>query len=302
MTQRTDAPSPPAPARPGPADGGATGDAPLGGAAHGAGAGAASGAPEGAACEAPEGASAPRQRPLRLWEHGGHLVRRLGPAGPLALMASTLPPLCGLTLLSLLPTISPWFHAHPGLGAVVFAVGFVALGGMSLLPIYVLSIFAGWTFKFWLGFPLTMTGSVGAALLAYAVNSRAAGNRVMVILEEHPRWDAVRRALIGSGFWRSLGIIALLRLSPTSPFALTNLLMASVRAPLGPFLIATLVGLAPRIGAVVWAAANASRLDFDDTNEVWFLVAGVVISIVLIAVIGVVANRTLRSLSRGGRE
>jgi uncharacterized membrane protein YdjX (TVP38/TMEM64 family) len=55
--------------------------------------------------------------------------------------------------------------------------------------------------------------------------------------------------------------VALARLPPQVPFALGNVLAASLRLPLRPMLIGTAIGMAPRVGLVVWLGAELSAWD-----------------------------------------
>jgi CDP-diglyceride synthetase len=45
---------------------------------------------------------------------------------------------------------------------------------------------------------------------------------------------------------------------------------------------------------VVWAAAHASQLDLKDTNQTWMFVAGVVATIVVVAILGHYANEAVK--------
>jgi len=231
------------------------------------------------------------------WAQTKATIKRLGPAGPLAVLSATFPVLGGFVLIGMIGRIAPWMRAHVVGGMVLYVGGFAALAAMALLPTYACSILGGWTFGFWAGFPASMVAFVLASLLAYVINARAAGDRVIEIVREHPRWEAVRVALLGCGFWRALWIITLLRLPPTSPFAAANFVMGATRAPLAAFLLGTLIGMAPRTAAVVWAAAHASRLDFKagvGAVDTWLFVAGLVATIVVVAIIGRLANRAMK--------
>lgn len=224
-------------------------------------------------------------------------VKRLGPAGPLAVMASTLPPLGGFVLLGFIKSVAPWLKGLGVYGLMIYVGGFITLAALSLLPTYACSIVGGWTFGFWVGFPASIIAFCGAGSLAYWINRKAAGDRVVDIIHEHPKWEAVCRALIGSGFWRALLIITLIRIPPTSPFALANFIFGTIRTPIWPYLIGTAIGMAPRTGAVVWAASQMSGLDFSTSQGWWVTAAWIVVSIAIVAVIGAIANRALRHIT-----
>jgi uncharacterized membrane protein YdjX (TVP38/TMEM64 family) len=233
-----------------------------------------------------------------LWARFKHYVKRLGPAGPLAVMASTFPPIGGFILLGFIGSVAPWLQSHKGLGLFIYVTGFALSAALSLLPTYASSILGGWTFGFWVGWPAAMFAFTAATIIAWVVNTNVAGDRVLRIIEEHPKWEAVRKALIGSGFWKSFWILTLARVPPTSPFALMNFVVSTTKAPLLAYLLATVVGMAPRTAVAVWAAAHASTLNFKDTTDTWMYVLGLVVTIVVIAVIGHVANKAIHAATR----
>ena len=70
--------------------------------------------------------------------------QKLGPAGVLALAASTLPPLGSIVLFSYITSISAWFRSHQETGPLLFALMFVPLGGLALLPTYATAALASW--------------------------------------------------------------------------------------------------------------------------------------------------------------
>jgi uncharacterized membrane protein YdjX (TVP38/TMEM64 family) len=236
-------------------------------------------------------------QPYGPWGKFKAFLKRLGPAGPLAILSATFPPLGGFVLIGFIGRLAPWLLAHPIAGLLVYIGGFSALAALALLPTYACSILGGWTFGFWVGFPASMVSFCGASLLSYLLNSRAAGDRVVEIVREHPKWEAVRVALLGCGFWKAFWIITLLRLPPTSPFAAANFILGTTRAPLVPFLLGTFIGMAPRTGAVVWAAAHASRLDFKNTGQTWWFIASVVVTVAVVAVIGDLANKAVKRVT-----
>jgi len=220
-------------------------------------------------------------------------LRRLGPAGPLALIAASTPAISGFLLLGSIYWFAPWLRAHPAGGMLVYVVGYMVLGGLALMPTYAHSVLGGWAFGFKLGFPLAMAAFLGAAALAYVIGRCASGERIVRIIDEHPKGRAVRIALIGRGFFKTLLIVTLLRLPPTSPFAITNLAMAATRVHPLAFLIGTAIGMAPRTGAVVFLAAGLSELDFAAPKRPWLFVAGIVVTMLVLAIIGYIANQAI---------
>ena len=148
------------------------------------------------------------------------------------------------------------------------------------------------------GLPTALAAAGGAAMVGYVLSGRVSGRRVMEAIEENPRWHAVHGALVGGGFWKTLLIVALLRLPPNSPFAVTNLVLAATRVALLPFMLGTLLGMAPRIGLVVWLSAHASQLDLTIGKDLRVFIVGLVALIVALAVIGSIAWRAVDRVTR----
>lgn len=242
----------------------------------------------------------------RLGARHARLIHELGPAAPLALIAATLPALGGLILLGSLPSIGPWLRQHELTGVVLYALAFALSSGLALLPTYAQSLLGGWAFGVWAGFPAALVGCVVGATLGYEIARRAASAKVMHIVERNVRLAVVRRALIGEGrplgFWRCLGLVVLVRLPPNSPFALTNLVLASVRVPRLCFVAGTAAGLAPRTAVAVWLASQVADLVEAPAGvrPGWLTVAGLVVSLVAVAVIGAMANRALARVGSAG--
>jgi uncharacterized membrane protein YdjX (TVP38/TMEM64 family) len=99
-------------------------------------------------------------------------------------------------------------------------------------------------------------------MISYWLAHRIVHHRVEDVIHEHPRWEVVRNALVGGNTMRSIGIIVLLRLSPLLPYETTNVLLAMCGVRPLPYLVGTLIGVAPRTALIVLAASRAERLDF----------------------------------------
>jgi predicted DCC family thiol-disulfide oxidoreductase YuxK/uncharacterized membrane protein YdjX (TVP38/TMEM64 family) len=219
---------------------------------------------------------------------------RLGPLGPLAAFAIVVPPISGLLLLGTLHRVGPWLREHQELGVLLYLAAFTVLGGLALLPTYAQSLLGGWAFGFGAGLAAVLSGFVGAALFNYALAGRLSGDRLEAMLAESPRWDAVYRVLLRSSFWRALTILTLVRLPPNAPFAATNVALAAIRAPVVPFAIGTLAGLAPRATAVVYAGAGLSTLDFENPARAGWFLGGFAITVGVVVVLGLVARHALQ--------
>jgi uncharacterized membrane protein YdjX (TVP38/TMEM64 family) len=226
---------------------------------------------------------------------------RIGPAGPLAVIAGTLPALGGFLLLGLLGVVGPWLAGHDGVGVAVYIAGFSVAAGLALLPTYAQAVLGGWSFGLAGGTAAALAGFGGAALIGYAIARRASGDRVVTLIESNPKWDAVYRALIRSGFWKTLLIVILVRV-PSSPFALTNLVMAATRVPLPTYILGTLLGMAPRTIAAVFIGSHMAELDFGQARNIWLVVGGIVGILIAFAIINQIANNAIARVTAGGDD
>jgi len=231
------------------------------------------------------------------------ILKRLGPAGLLGILWTALPAIAGVTLLAYLGTVSDWLHSLGPSGVVVYACMFVVSAGLGLLPTYAQAVLGGWVFGFGLGFPAALAGFTGGAMIGYVVAKLVSQHRIEEVIRDHPRAETIRSALLERGFARTLGIIALLRLPPNSPFALTNLAMAGCAVPPVPFTLGTMIGMAPRTGIAVFFAAAAAATGAKDIQSfvqdglgLWVLIAGIVVMLVVLAIIGNIASRALDRL------
>lgn len=239
----------------------------------------------------------------------GEVVRKLGPASWLALAAVVAPPLGGFLVLGFIDSIAQWLESHGAMGPWIYAAAFAVTAGLALLPTYSQSILGGWAFGLVGGYPAALAGFVGGAAIGYSIARPVASERVGKLIDEHPKWVAVRNALLGGGFWKTLGIVTLLRLPPNSPFAATNLVLASVRVPWHTYLIATAIGMTPRTAAAVWLGQrlhgefSSVAAAMKEGQPLWMKIGAIAVTIVVViivlAVIGHIANKALKRVTVG---
>ncbi len=232
-------------------------------------------------------------------------LRRLGPAAFLAVGSAVLPLLGSFVLFYYINQLGDFLKDEGMTGKVYYVVGFALLSGAAVLPTYASAVLGGWAFGFAYGLPCALLGFVGGSLIGYVVASWASKDRVKSIIDEHPKWQAVRDALIGQGFWRALLIVFLVRL-PSSPFAITNLVLASLKVRLVPFLIGTALGMTPRTTVTVFLASQIQgALDKDVAEKAmpwWMLGASVALSVCVIALFGIIGNRALAHVTSNGGQ
>ncbi|MDX9911672.1 MAG: VTT domain-containing protein [Phycisphaerales bacterium] len=254
----------------------------------------------------PPASPAPDAEPAAPSESASQIFQKLGAAGYLAIAAAVMPAIGGIALLGTLNITGPWLRSHEVAGWLLYVVCFVVLAGLALLPTYAQAVLGGWAFGFAWGFPGALLGFVGGSLVGYFVARRASGDRVMNVVHEHPKWSAVRDALVGQGFWKTLGIVTLLRLPPNSPFALTNLVMASVQVKLPAFVLGTLIGMAPRTAGAVYVASLIQGELTSDTAKAarpgWFIPVTIASTVVVLIIVGSIANRALKKATNAQRS
>ncbi|MFI5378087.1 MAG: TVP38/TMEM64 family protein [Tepidisphaerales bacterium] len=229
-------------------------------------------------------------------------LRRLGPAGFLAVLSMTLPALGLVVVIGTLKHSAPWLKSHGALGVLTYVTLYWPLGGFAIVPTQSYSALAGWAYGPWIGTPLALCAFTGAAVVGYFFAWYVCGDRVTQVIEEQVKWRAVYRALIGRGFWRTLGIVTLLRIPPSSPFSLTNYVMAAARVPLGPYVLGTFVGLAPRTTAVVVTFSGLKKFDLHHPEKSIYMGLWVVVTVVVVLVIARIAQKALHNITSEPRQ
>ena len=227
------------------------------------------------------------------------LTRRLGPAAPWALISATLPGVMGIVLVvRFMDPIGRWLLDQQQMGLAFYITAFAILSGLALLPTWSLAVLGGWVFGMAGGYPAALAGFVGGAAVGYIMGRLTARDRALDIINEHPKWNAVTDTLVHCGFWRTFFIISMLRAPPNSPFALTNLVLAATRTPILPYLLGTLVGMAPRTAAYIVIGTSAEQLTGDSLDKpMWMIVSGIVSTIVVLVIVGVIANRAMKKVT-----
>lgn len=224
-------------------------------------------------------------------------LTRLGPAGVLTAIASVSPIIGGFLVVGLIQYLAPAMRGPGAGGALLYIGAFWLLGGLAIVPTYAWSALGGWTFGVVNGFVFALAAFGGAAAVGYLLADRLGADRAMRVLEEDVRWQAIRRALVGQGVIRTLWIVTLLRLPPTSPFSFMCYAMSIARVPLAIYIPGTLAGLAPRTLAVVVAFAGIERLDFNQPQQTWLTIAGMIATFAVVGVITHLSRNALRQIT-----
>lgn len=229
---------------------------------------------------------------------------QLGPVKYLMVAWAVMPPLATFVLAYYMKDIGPWLREHPQ-GIWVFAVAFAVLAGVALLPTYAQCFLGGYAFGFLVGFPAVVAGFAGGAVIGYEISRLIGSDRILVVINQNPKWKAVRDALVGEradgggvSLLKQLGMVLLLRIPPNSPFALTNLVMAGtgVRRPV--FIIGTMLGMAPRSAVFVMLGASfQGAIDGEAVSNampLWLKIAGIALTVIVALIVVAVAKRALK--------
>lgn len=242
--------------------------------------------------------------------------RDFGRAGPLAIVAAVLPAAGGFALLGFMPQVAGFLNDLGRWGFLLYVAAFAVTSGFAVLPTYAQAALGGYAFGLVGGIPGALLGFVGGSVIGYTLARVTAGDDANKAIDDHPKWAAVRDAFVASSadaeksnFWRTLGIVTLVRFPPNSPFALTNLLMASVRVPRLIFLIGTAVGMLPRTALVVFIGhqvaqtLGADELTSDALKEArpgWLLPVGIGLSVLVLVTLAVLGDKAIKKAVAAG--
>ena len=223
---------------------------------------------------------------------------RLGPAAVLGVLWTFTPAICGIMLFWKMETVSAWFRGWGEGGAVIYAAAFIIAAGLGMLPTVSQAVLGGWCFGFAVGLPAALVGFTGASLIGYIVARTVAHGRVERVIETNPKARAMRDALIGHGFWKTLGLVTLLRLPPNSPFALTNSAMSTTGVPILAYVLGTAIGMAPRTAVAVMVGTNVQQLTQESIKAAGHPGIMIGVSLALFAVIAWIGKSTWNRVTR----
>jgi phospholipase D1/2 len=169
--------------------------------------------------------------------------------------------------------------ASPGARAAVAIGGFV-VAALAMVPVTLLAVIGGVVFDGWAAFGYVMAGALLASAIGFLLG-RLIGRKAIEHLAG-TRVDQLSRRLARRG----TVAVALLRLVPVAPFAVLNLVAGSSHVGTRQFLLGSLIGLAPGLGAItlfsntLWRALTSPSL----TNiAVAVLVGGVLLGLAWVA-------------------
>lgn len=229
--------------------------------------------------------------------------RRLIASGVLGLLWSVLPPFAGIYILYDLGNIAQFLQRDPVHGFWAYVAVFAITAGFGVLPTISQAFLGGWVFGMQWGLIGAIMGFTGGAAIGYMVASFVTGTSVDRWIDRHPRGRAIRDALARGSRSRTFLLVALMRMPPNSPFAMTNYALGATRVPFWIAFLATPVGMLPRTAIVCFLASSAaaggaqSILEAVDQAPWWSVLIGVASTVAAIGVIGWIASRALARMT-----
>lgn len=228
---------------------------------------------------------------------------RLFLSSALAIAWVTLPPLAGVYIFYDLANIAEFLSKDLEHGFWAYVAVFALTAGLGLLPTYSQAFLGGWVFGMQWGLIGAILGFTGGAAIGYLLARFVTGSSVDAWIDRHPKGKVIRDALARGSVGRTFLIVTLLRLPPSSPFALTNYALGATRIPFWLAMVATPLGMMPRTAIVCFLASAAVAsgatdiMGVYDTTPRWVFITGIVVSVAVVAVIGQLANLALAQLT-----
>jgi len=235
-----------------------------------------------------------------------------GRAGPAAIVAAFMPALGGFILLGSIPVIAPKLRDMGTAGLLLYVAVFAITSGLAILPTFAQAALGGYAFGLVLGLPGALVGFLGGSLIGYFFARRITGDDAIKGVQRHPKWNIVVRSFFPDregdgehrGFWRTLGIITLIRFPPNSPFAITNLVLASVRVDLIPFAIGTVLGMLPRTAIVAYLGTlvegEISKDALASARPGWYLPVGIGVSVAVLLILARLGDMAIKKAAARG--
>jgi len=140
------------------------------------------------------------------------------------------------------------------------AIGGFIVASLAMVPVTLLAVIGGVVFEGWQAFTYVMLGALGASAIGF-LGGRLLGRDIV------ERWGGSGiRQLSKRLAKRGTVAVAILRLVPIAPFAIFNLVAGSSHLGARQFMLGSLLGLLPGLGAItlfsnsLWSALTAPSL------------------------------------------
>jgi len=218
----------------------------------------------------------------------------------LGIVWSTLPGIVGIMLLVQLQPVSESLRGRGPEGIALFTLLAALCSGVGILPTFSQAILGGWVFGFAWGAPAALAGFAGGALVGRAISLMVAGSAIAQMIDAKPRSRVIRDALVNADQRKTLLYVILLRLPPNSPFAFMNLALTGSGVRTTPYILGTVIGLAPRTLVAAWFASAAAATGAEDlvafakSQGPIALLTGVALLALALGVLGYASKAALR--------
>lgn len=165
---------------------------------------------------------------------------------------------------------SPWTQ---GLAA---ATG-VFVASLFMVPLTVLAVAAGLVLGGWLGFVCATAGAIVSAAVGFWLGHHLGNDAVKRLAGK--RIGKVNEQLAHQGVFT----IAVARLVPAAPFTLFNLVAGASALRFRPYILGSLIALAPGIGALTLFSSQVRQAFMDPSPGTLAVVAAIAIGILAVS-------------------
>lgn len=141
-------------------------------------------------------------------------------------------------------------------------------------------------------------GRMLGASASFLIMRNLVSHWLQPIIQEHPRFDLIRRAVSEEGF----KIIVLLRLCPVFPINFLHYALGLTNVSLPTYMAATFVGMLPRTFLVAYFGATGRSLadlysgNVEEGFQPLFFVGGLVLTLLVTALLAWTAHRSLKKV------
>ncbi len=214
----------------------------------------------------------PPRRPLLTQLRGAPkrlraLQKRLGYVGVLAALWVLIPSVTGLVMLAKLGTLAALWKSSASAWALLGYPLLLSLGiGLGFFPVASCNLLFGWVYGVKTGLPLALVTYLVGAVIGFVISSQTSHARVDALIEEHAEARQIRRALLRRSGGRTLFLVTLWR-SAGFPFPFSNLLLTCCGVRLPVYLLATFLGLLPRVAVATLVAGTAAATGARDIQD-----------------------------------
>ena len=173
------------------------------------------------------------------------------------------------------------------LGYVIYTLGYAVFG--LFVPASFLTIGAGALFGFVGGSIVVMVGATLTATFAFLLARTVLRRRVERMVARNPKFAAVDRAIAREGS----KIVILIRLAAIFPFLFVNYAFGLTGIRIGPYVIATAIGILPGVIAFVSLGAAGAAATTASKTKMTFFIIGALFALAASFYVGHVAKRAL---------